>query len=70
MVESLPLLQEAGATALVAEALGELGDTKNLMGDAAGAVLLLDEALRSTARLAPRGHRHDVGRAHTPHGYW
>ncbi len=30
---------------MVAEALGELGDTHNLMGDAAGAVSVLDEAL-------------------------
>ena len=51
MAESLPLLREAGATALVAEALGELGDTHNLMGDAAGAVSLLDEALKLNRQI-------------------
>jgi DNA-binding CsgD family transcriptional regulator len=36
---------------LVAEALGELGDTRNLMGDAAGAVSLLDEALELNRQI-------------------
>ena len=51
ITESLPLLREAGTTRTVAEALAELGDTRSLEGDAAGAVLLLDEALELNRRI-------------------
>jgi DNA-binding NarL/FixJ family response regulator len=63
----LPLLREAGAAALVAEALGELGDTHNLLGDAPGAVSLLDEALELYRQIgSPWGIAMTLGqRAHT-----
>ncbi len=49
--EALSLLRQSGVTTWEALALAELGDTRLMTGDVAGAVPLLDEALSLNRRI-------------------